>query len=200
MVTKKGEGKIDLGGEKQPVKIEDLIEIKPKPKGKSMSYGYKVFKVNQGRYVSAIESKKTLMVDYGVSVATAKEQIAKSPNGKKYDEADVLIVLQATDPSNLIDTTTEFKGTGNAKLLVFDSIKNAKAFQKTLAYETEIWKCEVTQPEGQDYLLLYPTKANVDDFWVKRSKGEKFAPGSKIFVAPTGTLAVKTLRLISKVG
>jgi len=199
MVTKKGEGKIDLGGEKQPVKIEDLIEIKPKPKGKSMSYGYKVFKVNQGRYVSAIESKKTLMVDYGVSVATAKEQIAKSPNGKKYDEADVLIVLQATDPSNLIDTTTEFKGTGNAKLLVFDSIKNAKAFQKTLAYETEIWKCEVTQPEGQDYLLLYPTKANVDDFWVKRSKGEKFAPGSKIFVAPTGTLAVKTLRLISKV-
>jgi hypothetical protein len=199
MVTKKGDGNIDLGGEKKPVKIGDLIEIKPKPKGQGMFYGYKVFKVDHGRYVSAIESKKTLMIDYGVSVAKASDQIVKSEKAKKYTEDEVLMALWASDPADLIDTTTEFKGTGNAKLLVFDSIKNAKAFQKTLAYETEIWKCEVTQPEEQDYLLLYPTKANVDDFWVKRSKGEKFAPGSKIFVAPTGTLAVKTLRFISKV-
>ena len=199
MVTKKGDGKIDLGGEKKPVKIDDLIEIKTKPNGKSMLYGYKVLKVEAGKYTSAIESKKDLKVEYGISVATAKEQIIKSPNGKKYDEVEVSKVLQATDPSNLIDTSTEFKATGSAKLLVFDSIKNAKAFQKTLAYETEVWKCEVTEPNVQYSLLLYPTKSNVEVFWGKVNKGEKLNRNTLVFIAPTGTLAVKTLRFISKV-
>jgi hypothetical protein len=199
MVTKKGEGKIDPVGEKKPIKIDDLIEIKPKPKGKSMFYGYKVLRVEEGRYASAIESKKDLKVDYGISVATAKEQIVKSPNGKKYDEADVLKVLQVTDPSALIDTTKEFKATGNTKLLAFDSIKNAKAFQKTLAYETEVWKCEVTEPNIQYSLLRYPTKSNADVFWGKVNNGEKLSRNILVFIAPTGTLAVKTLRLISKV-
>jgi len=171
MVTKKGGGGPgDPGGDK------------PGKPTKAMLHGYKVFHVSEGKYKSAIETRKELTVEYGIS-------------------ADA-----AANTGGSVDTKIEFKPKDpKHRLLVFDSIKNGSAFQKTLSYETELWLCEVKDPVPMTYLLALPNSVECTTFWDKVMTGtahclyKRLPKPIKLFLAPPGTISVKTIRLIERV-
>lgn len=208
MVTKKGG---DLGGViGDPIKppigdIGDLIPIRPKPKPKAKQFGYKVLRVEGDSYVSAIESKQEMKMDYGVCLSTAAKVATATAKEAGFEDTEIAMTVKARE-AELVDTTVEYATPdGVQKLLVFDSIKNAKAFQKLLKGETEIWLCEVTDPRAQKHLLMFPTPEDSVTFWdaVTSMVGYeiyKVLPRSmRLFLAPPGTLAVSSLKLISKI-
>ena len=208
MVTKKGG---DLGGGiDRPIKppigdIGDLIPIRPKPKPKAKKFGYKVLRVEGDSYVSAIESKQEMKMDYGVCLSTAAKIATVTAKEAGFDDAEIAMAVKSRG-AELVDTTVEYATPdGVQKLLVFDSIKNAKAFQRLLKGETELWLCEVTDPRMQKHLLLFPTPENSTTFWDAMTsmvgyEVYKVLPRSmKLFLAPPGTISVKTIRLIERV-
>lgn len=147
--------------------------------GKAILYGYKVFRVSEGKYKSAIETRKELVVEYGVTAS------------------------EASKTGSSVDVKTEYKPQDNKhRLLVFDSIKNSRAFQKTLSYETELWLCEVKDPVPMQYLLALPNATECTSFWDKVMTGtahglyKRLPKPIKLFLAPPGTISVKTIRLI----
>ena len=206
MVTKKsgsiGKDPIKV---KPPVDLGDIIPVKPKPKLKPKMFGYKVLRVENGLYVSAVESKKEMKMDYGISMSTAKEMITIAAKEAGFEDSDIVMAVKSLE-TELVDTTVEYATPdGVRRLLVFDSIKNAKAFQKLIKGETEIWLCEVTDPKQQKHLLLFPTPENAATFWEAMTlmvgyEVYKVLPRSmRLFIAPPGTLAVSSLKLISKI-
>ena len=208
MVTKKGGN--PGGGIGGPIKppigdIGDLIPIRPKPRPKAKKFGYKVLRVEEGKYVSAIESKAEMKMDYGVSLEGAKVEVMSTARKAGFDDVEIAMAIKSSE-AELIDTSVEYATPdGVQRLLVFDSIKNAKAFQRLLKGKTELWLCEVTDPRKQKHLLLFPTPENSATFWdAVTSTVEyeiyKVIPRSmKLFIAPPGTIAVSSLKLISKI-
>lgn len=186
MVTKKGEAK----------PVEPIEPIKPgKPKGKPMLYGYKVLKRADGVYVSAIETRLEQKVAYG-AYAKSVEQV------KAFAAIDVVKPIDF----EVIDTKIEYKSMDpKQRVLVFGSIKNATAFQKLLSYSTDVWLCEVKDPIPMQYLLQNPSAQNASSFWDKAMTGmahgvyRNLPPSMKLFVAPPGTISVKSIRLIKRV-
>jgi hypothetical protein len=207
MVTKKG-GNIggDLGGIKPPGDLGGIIPIRPKPKPwKAKMFGYKVLRVENGLYVSAIESKKEMQMDYGISMSTAKEMATIAAKEAGFEDKEISMAIKTLE-TELVDTTIEYATPdGVQRLLVFDSIKNAKAFQRLIKGETEIWLCEVTDPKHQKHLLLFPTPENSVSFWEAMTSIIEYGiynvlpRSTKLFFAPPGTLAVSSLKLISKI-
>jgi len=206
MVTKKG-GSIgkDPIKVKPPVDLGDIIPVKPKPRPKPKMFGYKVLRVEDGLYVSAIESKKEMKMTYGISKSSAKEMATIAAKEAGFEDEDIKMAVKTLE-AELVDTTIEYATPdGVRRLLVFDSIKNAKAFQRLIKGETEIWLCEVIKPLQQKHLLLFPTPENSDTFWEVMTSIIEYGiynvlPRSmKLFLAPPGTLAVSSLKLISKI-
>ena len=207
MVTKKG-GNIggDIGGIKLPGNLGGIIPIKPKPpKPHPKQFAYKVFRVEEGQYVSAITSRKELKMNYGTSLTAVKDAVVTAAREAGFAEEEIAMSVKASEVS-LVDTAIEYvTPDGVQRLLVFDSIKNAKAFQKLVKGETEIWLCEVTDPKQQKHLLLFPTPENSATFWEAMTSIIEYGiynvlpRSTKLFFAPPGTLAVSSLKLISKI-
>lgn len=188
MVTKKGG--TDIKDPIDPIKPP----IKP-PKPKPISYGYKVLKRDSGKYVSAVETGAEQKVQYGLYAKTESQ-------AKEFGSMSMLkpIALDA------VDTTVEFKHVDpKQRVLVFDSIKNAVAFQKRLSYPTDVWQCEVKDPVPAPYLLKNPSTENTASFWDKFMTGmahgvyRNLPATMKLFIAPPGTVSVKSVRLIKRV-
>lgn len=202
MVSKKGD---DLGGIKPIGDIGDLIPIRPKQKQHAKQFGYKVLRIEDGVYVSAIESRKEMQMNYGISLDVAKSNVTMAAKEAGFADEEILTAVKASE-KELVDTTVEYSTPdGVQRLLIFDSIKNAKAFKKLLKNEVEIWLCEVTDPKMQKHLLLFPTPEDSVTFWDAMTSMVGFEiykviPRSmKLFLAPPGTMSVASLKLISKV-